>query len=203
MALIDLWIHSRTQLEDKHIQQIIAFAGAGQLRDGSRASEELREFLSTIPSSLLQRYADQCLRDTFNGSGYALQDIINQAGRRLGFPVKDGRYCGSVGQIRYDGIWHFPDGHAIVVEVKTTDAYCIDLETIAGYRKALIKEGAVPEHSSSVLIVVGREDTGDLEAQLRGSRHAWDMRLISVDALMRLMTLKEEVEDPRIIRRIL
>jgi hypothetical protein len=202
MALIDLWLHSRTQLEDKHIQQIIAFAGAGQLRDGSGASEELREFLSTIPSSLLQIYADQCLRDAFNGSGYALQDIINQAGRRLGFTVKDGRYRGSVGQIGYDGIWHFPDGHAIVVEVKTTDAYRIDLETIAGYRKALIKESAVPEHSSSALIIVGREDTGDLEAQLRGSRHAWDMRLISVDALMRLMTLKEEVEDPRIIRRI-
>jgi hypothetical protein len=154
------------------------------------------------PTSLLQVYADQCLRDAFNGSGYALQDIINHAGRRLGFTVKNGRYRGSVGQIGYDGIWHFPDGHAIVVEVKTTDAYRIDLETIAGYRKALIKEGAVPEHSSSALIIVGREDTGDLEAQLRGSRHAWDMRLISVDALMRLMTLKEEVEDPRIIRRI-
>jgi hypothetical protein len=158
--------------------------------------------LSTIPSSLLQIYADQCLRDAFNSSGYALQDIIHQAGRRLGFTVEDGRYRGSVGHIGYDGIWHFPDGHAIVVEVKTTDAYRIDLETIAGYRKALIKEGTVPEHSSSVLIIVGREDTGDLEAQLRGSRHAWDMRLISVDALMRLMTLKEEVEDPRIIRRI-
>jgi hypothetical protein len=202
MALIDLWIHSRTQLEDKHIQQIIAFAGAGQLWDGSRASEELREFLSTIPSSLLQRYADQCLRDAFNGSGYALQDIINQAGRRLGFTIEDGRYRASAGQIGYDGSWHFPNGHTIVVEVKTTDAYRIDLETIAGYRKALIKEGTVPEHSTSVLIIVGREDTGDLEAQLRGSRHAWDMRRISVDALMRLMTLKEEVEDPRIIRRI-
>jgi hypothetical protein len=202
MALIDLWMHSREQLEDKHIQQIIAFAGTGQLRDGSRASEELREFLSTVPSTLLRIYADQCLQDAFNGSGYALQDIINQVGRRLGFTVGDGRYRGSAGSIGYDGIWHFPDGHAIIVEVKTTDAYRIDLETIAEYRKALIKQGVVPELSSSVLIVVGREDTGDLEAQLRGSRHAWDMRLISVDALMRLMTLKEEVEDPRIIRRI-
>jgi hypothetical protein len=146
MALIDLWIHSRTQLEDKHIQQIIAFAGAGQLRDGSRASEELREFLSTIPSSLLQRYADQCLRDTFNGSGYALQDIINQARRRLGFTVKDGRYRGSVGQIGYDGIWHFPDGHAIVVEVKTTDAYRIDLETRGIFKRCGNRRQAVYPH---------------------------------------------------------
>jgi len=50
--------------------------------------------------------------------------------------------------------------------------------------------------------VVGREDTGDLEAQIRGSRHAWDIRLISVDGLLRLMILKEEVEDPDTVNRI-
>ena len=49
---------------------------------------------------------------------------------------------------------------------------------------------------------MGRKDTGDLEAQIRGSRHAWDMRLISVDALLRLMLLKQQVEDPTIIQRI-
>lgn len=27
---------------------------------------------------------------------------------------------------------------------------------------------------SEALIIVGRSDTGDLEAQVRGSRHAWD-----------------------------
>ena len=32
---------------------------------------------------------------------------------------------------------------------------------------------------SSMLIVVGGEDTGDLEAQIRGSRYAWDIRLVS------------------------
>lgn len=88
------------------------------------------------------------------------------------------------------------------MEVKTTDTYRIDLDTLAGYRRALIQGGSITEERSSLLIVVGREDTGDLEAQIRGSRHAWDMRLISVDALMRLMVLKEEVEDPQIIRRI-
>jgi len=125
-----------------------------------------------------------------------------QAGRRLGFTVEDGRYRGQAGHIGYDGIWRFPDGHAVIIEVKTTDAYRIDLDTIAGYRRALIRQGSVQEQSSSMLIVVGREDTGDLEAQIRGSRHAWDMRLISVDSLMRLMVLKEEVEEPRTIRRI-
>ena len=47
---------------------------------------------------------------------------------------------------------------------------------------------------SSILIVVGRDDTGELEAQVRGSRHAWDIRLISADALVKLVNLKETVE---------
>ena len=60
----------------------------------------------------------------------------------------------------------------------------------------------ISEKESSVLIVVGRKDTGDLEAQIRGSRFAWNIRLISVDALSRLMSLKEEFENPEIIKRI-
>jgi len=62
--------------------------------------------------------------------------------------------------------------------------------------------GQIDEECSSILIVVGREDTGDLEAQIRGSRYAWDVRFISVDALLRLMFLKEEVDDPATIQRI-
>lgn len=202
MALIDLWEKSRSQLEDKHVKQIIAFAGDGRLLDGRPGSIEFREFLATVPSRFLIDYADQCLSDSFTDSGFALQDIVNEVGGRLGFKVSSGRYRGSSGHIGYDGLWRFPSGHTVLTEVKTTDAYRIDLDTVAGYRKALIKIEEITELQSSILIVVGRKDTGDLEAQIRGSRHAWDMRLISVDALLRLMLVKEEVDDPRIIQRI-
>jgi hypothetical protein len=50
--------------------------------------------------------------------------------------------------------------------------------------------------------VVGREDTGDLEAQIRGSRHAWDIRLLSIDSLFRLVSIREEVEGPSVARKI-
>jgi hypothetical protein len=198
MALIDLWKSSQEQLRQKHVQQIIAFAGDGKLLDGREASKEFRSFLDQVPSSLLTRYADECLSDSFAGSGYALQDIVNQVGRRLGFTVTDGRYRGSPARIGFDGLWHFPNDHAVVIEVKTTDAYRIKLNTVIGYHRALIKNETVSEDGSSVLIVVGRQDTGDLEAQIRGSRHAWDVRLISVNGLLRLMALKEAVEDPEI-----
>ena len=58
------------------------------------------------------------------------------------------------------------------------------------------------EDNSSILIVVGRQDTGELEAQIRGSRHAWDVRLISVDRLLHLMRLKKEIEDLSVVHKI-
>jgi hypothetical protein len=190
MSLAELWSTSRTQLETKLVQQIIAFAGSGQLTDGSPAATEFREFLGIVPSGHLSRYADECLHESFGGSGFALQDVVNQIGRRLGYSVADGRYRGTANEVGSDGLWSLPDGHTIVVEIKTTDTYRIDLETIANYRRRLVAEGRADESRSSILIVVGRQDTGDLEAQIRGSRHAWDVRLISVEALRRFDVLE-------------
>src|SRR6266498_3018970 len=202
MALIDLWNSARETIKDKHIQQVISFAGTGKLSDGSETSKEFRSYLSFIPSAFLSRYAGECLTTSFDQSGFALQDIVNQIGRRLSFNVTDGAYRGKKGFVGFDGIWRSHMGDDIVVEVKTSDAYRIDLDTLATYRTTLIKEGRISERDSSILIVVGRQDTGDLEAQIRGSRHAWDIRLISVEALIRLMQLKEAVEDTSVIRKI-
>jgi hypothetical protein len=202
MSLTELWNNSRDQFLNKQVQQVIAFAGEGKLRDGNVTSLEFRDFLSHISSDILCQYAENCLSNTFTDSGLALQDIVNQVGKRLDFEVEDGRYQGSKNNIGNDGLWCFPSGHHVVIEVKTTDAYRIDSNKIADYRKKLIATNKINEEKSSILIVVGRQDTGDLEAQIRGSRHAWDIRLISVDSLLRLMLLKEKVDDPQIIQRI-
>lgn len=202
MSLLDLWKSSAPQVQDKTVSQLIVFAGEGKLRDGTPASGEFREFLANVPTVYLARYASECLTLRFDDSGLALQDIINQIGRRLGFKVTDGRYRGSAAQLGFDGLWRSPEAHDVLVEVKTTDTYRIDLEVVAGYRRALIKEGRISEDASSILIVVGRQDTGDLEAQIRGSPYAWDIRLISVEYLLKLLSIKEEVEDPGTAKRI-
>jgi len=202
MALTELWKTTPKEIGQKHVQQVISFAGEGKLKDGGPASKEFRDFLKLVPTELLAKYADDCLKDKFDGSGFALQDIINQVGARLGFKVNDGRYRGTPGEIGFDGLWHTPDENSIVVEVKTTDAYRIDLNTVAAYRRKLIAEGKFTEGKSSILIIVGRSDTGDLEAQVRGSRHAWDIRLISIDFLLRLLRIKVELDDPKIIDKI-
>jgi hypothetical protein len=61
MSLADLWISSREQLEGKHVQQIMGFAGSGKLRDGNECSYEFRSFLSLIPSDALRRHAEEWL----------------------------------------------------------------------------------------------------------------------------------------------
>jgi hypothetical protein len=207
MSLTNLWLNSRNLLEDKSIRQIIAFAGdAGddQLRDGSAKSDEFREFLAHIPSDILMRYVNQCLQNSFPGSGLVLQDLVNQIGRRLGFNVTNGRYQGVRNQIGCDGIWILTNGHTLIVEVKTTDVYQIPLDTLAKYRRQLIEQNKCTEDTSSILIVLGRDDrdTRDLEAQIRGSHHARNIRLISIEAFGQLMALKEKIGDLQIIERI-
>ncbi len=202
MALLDLWQTSPDQVRDKHVQQLIVFAGAGKLLDGSAASDEFRAFLSHVPSQLLKRYAEECLAAGFADGGLALQDLINEVGARIGAAVTRGRYRGSTSAPAFDGLWKFPGGHSIVVEVKTTDTYRIDLDRIAAYRRSLIEQATISEEESSILLIVGRQDTGDLEAQIRGSRHAWDVRLLSIDSLFALLAVKERVDDPASIQRI-
>ncbi|MGE0034296.1 MAG: hypothetical protein AB7S93_01535 [Xanthobacteraceae bacterium] len=170
-------------------------AGDGVLKDNGPCAAELREYLTQADSSQLEKYIEHCLSTSFTKSGLVFQDLVNELGRRLDYKVLNGRYQGSQITVGFDGIWSSPEGHTIVAEVKTTDAYTVKLDTIATYRQKLLasKEVAQP---SSILIVVGRQDTGELEAQIRGSRHAWDIRLISADALLKLVQLKENSDDP-------
>ena len=202
MSLVALWESSKDQIRRKAVHQIIAIAGDGRLRDGSDCSIEFNEFLKLIPSDLLLSFSKQCLEESFKDSGLVLQELVNEIGRRLGFKVNNGRLRGTQNHIGYDGLWEFSDGHRIIVEVKTTDTYRIDLNTLEGYRKKLIKQGSCTEENSSILIVVGRQDTGDLEAQIRGSKQAWDVRLISVDSISKLMLLKEDLDNPYIVQQI-
>lgn len=203
MSLTSLWKSQQNELSEKHIQAMVGLAGDGKLRDDSVASREFRDFLTHVPSTLLARYANECLgAEKFSEASAALQDVINEVGRRLGFAVENGLYRGKVNQIGHDGLWRSDDKSAILLEVKTTDTYTIDLDTLADYRKALAAAKKLNIEKSSILIVVGRSDTGSWEAQVRGSRHAWDIRMISVDALLRLVTVKEELEDPQVVGKI-
>ena len=169
-------------------------AGTGDLRDDSLCSTEMRTYFSQLSTPKLTTYVERCLSSAFPKSGMVLQDLINELGRRLDFSVENGRYQGTTNTVGFDGIWRSPEGRSIVIEVKTTDAYRIPLDRIADYRDKLVSADKIGK-SSSILIIVGRDDTGELEAQVRGSRHAWDIRLLSTEALTKLVQLKENAQD--------
>jgi hypothetical protein len=200
MSLLSMWKSNKDEFTQKQIQQLVSVAGDGSLRDGNKTSKELREFLAAISTDDLARHLSSCLDSSFNDSGLVLQDIINELGSRLDYDVSPGLYRGKTGEIGFDGIWKAGGDH-LIVEVKTTDAYTIDLNRIANYRKELIKKGTILE-SSSILMVVGRKDTNSLEAQVRGSRYAWDIRIISADALLRLVKTKESADNKETISKI-
>lgn len=201
-SILSIYKTNKSALEGKSLSQVLAFTGDGKLKDKSKTSLDFREFLTEIPSELIIKFTDNCLKNGFPDSGLALQDVVNEIGSRLSFQVKHGLYRGNQNLIGYDGIWTTKQGHSIILEVKTTDTYRINLDTIATYRTKLADLDEISHQESSILIVVGREDTGDLEAQIRGSRHAWDIRLLSIDSLIKLLVLKENLNDNKTIQQI-
>jgi hypothetical protein len=201
MSLLTLWKDNQEELETKEISQLVRTAGNGKLSDGNVTSGELREFLAAVSTATLARYVQQCLDESFESGGLVLQDLVNELGARLGCSVVHGLYRGKVNAVGFDGIWKFPDSYSVVAEVKTTDAYSIPLGRIAEYRRRLITDGSIAG-DSSILIIVGRNDTNELEAQIRGSRFAWDIRLISIEKLLKLVEIKESADNKETLQKI-
>jgi hypothetical protein len=202
MGLLELWNQNRRQVEDKRLHQLIAFAGDGRLLDGSMTAVELRELLAAAPSERLQAWKDEALRDRYGDFGFVLQDLVNEVGRRLGFTVDFGRYRGRSGDDSPDGVWTAPDGHAILVESKTSSSHRIELSKLAEWRRRLALEKKLSDELVSSLIVIAEEETEELEAQVRGSRSAWELRLLGVDSLFKLLSIRESLDDDRVERQI-
>ena len=157
--------------------------------------------MSVAPVERLFDYGRHCLESSFNKSGLVLQDIVSEFGRRLDFEVENGLYQGKRNAVGFDGIWRAKGEPDLIIEVKTTDYVTVSLEKLDEYRERLLAVGRVGK-KSTILIVVGREDTNALEAQVRGSRYAWDMRLISIERLIKLVQIREKSDDPSTLSQI-
>ena len=201
MPLLAFWKSNREAVLKMSVEQIVASAGDGNLRDNNECSQEFRSFISMVQSEYLAKYARHCFEAPFPKSGLVLQDIINELGRRLDFEVENGLYQGRRDAVGFDGIWTSEGEPSLIIEVKTTDYVTVHLEKLAKYRERLTALGKVTQ-DASILIIVGREDTGALEAQIRGSRYAWDMRLISIEGLIKLVQIKEKSDDSNTILQI-
>lgn len=200
MPLLEIWKVTKDSILKMNLEAIVRIAGDGNLKDNSETSLEFRTFLTEVEADKLGEYATYCLENSFTNSGQVLQDVINEIGRRLGFSAENGRYQGVRNDIGYDGIWR-SNQCTLIIEVKTTDAYTIKLDVIAGYRDRLVDLDRVPK-DSPILLVIGRSDTQSLEAQVRGSKHAWSMRIIGIDALIKLMEVNLSSSSNEVTEKI-
>src|SRR5206468_3125807 len=101
MPLLSFWESNRDAVDQLTIEQIVANAGDGVLRDQSPCSEELRAYLGQIASEKIGTYIDHCLTSAFAKNGMVLQDLVNELGRRLDYDVTNGRYQGVVNAIGF------------------------------------------------------------------------------------------------------
>ena len=102
--------------EGKNVQQIVGFCGNGKLTNGSDCSKEFSSFLEHQNEAKLSEHARYCLENSFEKSGYVLQDVVNEIGRRIAYDVENGLYTGKKNAIGFDGIWK--NGNEwIIVEV--------------------------------------------------------------------------------------
>jgi hypothetical protein len=94
MPLLALWQSNPEAVTAFTVEQLVATAGDGKLRDSSECSNELRTYLAQVGSDKLAQYAEHCLAESFTKSGMVLQDVVNELGRRLEYNVLNGRIKG-------------------------------------------------------------------------------------------------------------
>lgn len=184
-------IQNPNKAGDKQIKQIVQIFGDGKLTDDGQTAPAFRDFLNNCGIERLEAYTHEIVTDSSDGRIF--QDIVNTIGTKLGFEVEHGLYQGKKNAIGFDGYWSF-ESLNLVIECKTTDTYRISTETLLNYSRQLKDEKHLA-HEPQVLLVVGRVDTGDLEAQIRGSRADDRISVIGVENLLRLAKANLELSE--------
>lgn len=174
----------------------------GHLNDSNQdgnASDRFRKYLrgNIVSASDARDYVRDALTNSGDQYNKALQDLINHIGHLLGFEVIYGRYRGVHGEIGFDGLWKSPSGWSIVVEAKTTDVYTVRTDTLLGYINSLVSVGDIPNTSNTLgLYIYGRFDakSNQLENAIIVEGRREKLRLVSVEALLNLLELKQDYE---------
>lgn len=172
----------------------------GHLDDNSgpdSASTRFRRYIEKNIQSVndVRSYVNDALTQSGDQYNKALQDLINHIGQLLGFNVTYGRYRGVRGEIGFDGLWRSSMRMTIVVEAKTTDVYSVKTAPVLGYINALVSEGQIISTTNALgLYVYGRFDaaTSQLENAIIVEGRREQLRVVSVQALVKILELKEE-----------
>jgi hypothetical protein len=198
MDLVTLARNNPDAFEKKTIDQIVAITDDGKLHDGSECARQVREFLKFQNADRIAKYANYCLKHPSELNNAALQDIVNEIGRRLEFDVVYGKYFGSRQPEGYDGLWASGPNQLVIV-CKIADDYKVDIDGLMHN----FEDGPQAEKtgmSFAGLIVVGQQETWDLERQIRGGRYAASVRVVSIQSLLKLLLIHDK--QPKRVAKI-
>lgn len=170
---------------------------AGEWTDDSRASEQFRAIIDDEQTTTedITDYVDEAIAGSEPYHNRALQDLVNNIGRRLGFDIEYGVYQGRPDTIGFDGHWIStatdPPTH-LVVETKTTTAYSIDPGQAGGYMKTLAETADLGRSQVYGLYVIGENDVETVAQTILGSEYRDRMRVITATQLLTLLEIQEE-----------
>jgi hypothetical protein len=186
-----------TQQAVLSLDQILDLVGPLDDAGGDNTPRErFRRYLANSVSTIgaVRDYIETCLRTSGTPYNRALQDLVNHTGRLIGFEVEFGRYQGVPGEIGHDGLWQ-AGKLAIVVEVRTTDAYTFKTATLTGYIDHLISAQRITDWAHALgLYIVGRPDTGltQLQHTIVAEHRTQQLRIATVESILSLAELVQD-----------
>ena len=174
------------------IEQVLARCGDGRLVDGSDCATAFRRFLATQPAGTLARYANYCVVVRFASREAVLTDIVHELGRRLGYNVAPAPYVVGGAAPPANGRWH-RGSFELHVRITATDPPRVDLDQLFAAGMSVHDGRSVMRATARFAIITGRQDTSSIRARLAGHPHRSVLRLLTVDGLIRMVTIAEEV----------
>jgi len=155
--------------------------------DAVSARDRFRTFLSehVTTAHALRYYVDEALPQFADDPQVrlAMEELVDHAGRLLGFEVaRDDEWTWSV--------WRSPGKARLIVRVDRAAGAAASLGQFARQRDIVaLAEGDSPlEHMTGLTVVCGELQRRLLEDAVVVRRAADHMRLVTIDALMRLVT---------------
>lgn len=169
---------------------------SGYLSDGSNESIRFRENIESpnIRLAELQEWAGQCLEPPPDEQRlFALQDIVNSLGTRLGFQVEYGVYhAENADWMPFDGLWRLREDLYLGVEVFSEPLERIDFSQLARDLASLERNPAIGKAETVACFILCAGASAEIEAAVRVSPLHDRIRLLPLGTLFDLLRMDQE-----------
>jgi hypothetical protein len=169
---------------------------SGRLSDGSNESIRFRENIES-PNIRLPELKDWTV-EALSGPPdeqhmFALQDIVNSLGTRLGFQVEYGAYQpGNARWMPFDGLWRLTEGLYLGVEVFSDPLERIDFSRLKHDLDSLARNPVIAQAETVACFILCQGSSPSIAQQIRSSSLHGRIRLLPLETLFDLLRMDLE-----------